>query len=142
MSEAKSGDAVKVHYTGKLDNGTVFDSSKEKPPLEFTIGVGQIIPGFEDAVIGMKKGESKNVKIEADKAYGKRRDDLVIKLGKEKIPKDLDPTVGQNLELKQEDGRTLIALVTEITDTDMTLDVNHPLAGKDLNFEIELVEIG
>jgi peptidylprolyl isomerase len=141
MTQAKKGDTVNVHYTGKLEDGTVFDSSVDREPLQFTISEGRIIPGFENGVIGMKPGETKTVNIPADKAYGQHRKDLVLVVDKSKIPSHLEPKVGQQLKLNQPDGRAVPVRVTNITQSKVTLDANHPLAGKDLTFEIELVEI-
>lgn len=141
MAEAKSGDTVKVHYTGTLDDGSVFDSSKGRDPLEFTVGAGQVIPGFDEAVSGMNPGESKKVKIEADSAYGQRNEELVQKVERSALPDDMELEVGVRLQAAQPDGRTMILTVVELTDDSVTLDANHPLAGEALSFEIELVEI-
>ena len=141
MAQVKKGDKVKVHYTGKLDNGTVFDSSKGRNPLEFTIGDGKIIPGFEEAVISMQPGESKTIKIEAEKAYGPYRKELVAEIEKSKFPENIKPVIGQQLQVKQENGQMIIVMIIGFSDTHVTLDANHPLAGRDLTFELELVEI-
>ena len=141
MVEAKNGDTVKVHYTGKLDDGTIFDSSFDRDPLEFTIGAGRLIPGFEQAVIGMVPDESKTVTVPSDQAYGPRREDLVMELGPDKIPDDMALERGQQVQVRQEDGRIFPVMVTEISDSGVTLDANHPLAGQDLTFELLLVEI-
>jgi len=141
MAQAKNGDTVKVHYTGRLADGTVFDSSMDREPLQFTIGQGQIIPGFEQAVIGMNPGESKTATIPADEAYGPRLEEMVQTLDKSEFPADLDPKVGDQLQVHLAGGRTIRVTVTDISDSTVTLDANHPLAGKDLTFEIQLVEI-
>jgi len=141
MAQAKIGDTVRVNYTGRLDDGTVFDSSLRSGPLEFTIGDGQLIPGFENAVIGMTPGEIKTQKVLAEDAYGPHADFLVIEVDRRRVPPDLDPKVGDRLQLQHPDGRVTSVLVTEVGDTTITLDANHPLAGKDLTFEIELLEI-
>ena len=141
MAQAKSGDTVKVHYTGKLEDGTTFDSSVDSNPLEFTIGGGQIIKGFEEGVVGMAEGDSKKVEIPFAEAYGPHREEMVVEVDKEQFPDHLTPEVGQELELRQEDGQSLIVVITNVTDENVTLDANHPLAGKDLTFDIELVEI-
>ena len=141
MAKAKSGDRVKVHYTGSLDDGTVFDASANRPPLEFTIGEGQLIAGFEQAVIGMNPGESKKVKIPVKDAYGPHSDEMVLVADRKELPEGLDPEVGQMLQMLEPDGGRIILRVTGVTDTSVTLDANHPLAGCDLNFDIELVEI-
>jgi|Deesub1362A_J573_1020465.scaffolds.fasta_scaffold18801_2 FKBP-type peptidyl-prolyl cis-trans isomerase 2 len=141
MAKAKEGDTVRVHYSGFLEDGTVFDSSLERDPLEFTIGSGMLIPGFEEAVLGMDEGETKTVQISAEDAYGPRREELVITISKEQIPPDIDPVTGQELQVRTPNGMVTNVLVTDVTDDTVTLDANHPLAGKDLIFEIKLVEI-
>lgn len=141
MSDAKKGDTVKVHYTGRLDDGSVFDSSLDGEPLKFIIGEGHVIQGFEEAVEGMSPGEKKTVRIEFEKAYGPHYDEGVIVVERSGLPEDLKPKVGDVLQIPQHDGDPLIVTVKEITDTTITLDANHPLAGKDLIFEIELMEI-
>jgi len=142
MSEAKNGDTVKVHYTGTLEDGSVFDSSKERDPLQFILGKGQLIKGFEEAVIGMSVGETKSVRIPSDEAYGSHREDLLLKFNKSDIPPDIEPKGGLVINLVSPDGRNLLATITEISGDSITLDANHPLAGKDLTFNIEIVEIG
>ena len=141
MAGAKQGDVVKVHYTGKLEDGMVFDSSAEREPMEFIIGEGQIIPGFEEAVIGLEPGNSTTTTVPPEKGYGPRRDELVVSVERAQLPEDMDPQVGQRLQSEQEDGQTIAFTVTETAEESITLDANHPLAGKDLTFEIELVEI-
>lgn len=141
MATAKSGDTVRVHYTGRLDDGTVFDSSREREPLEFTVGSGQVITGFERAVEGMEIGEARETRIEADDAYGERRDDLVLDLPKEQVPEDMEIAPGMRLELRQPDGQAVPVTVADVGDESVTLDANHPLAGQPLTFELELVEI-
>ncbi len=141
MAQAKNGDTVKVHYTGKLNDGTVFDTSTDRDPLQFTIGQGQVIPGFEQAVVGMNSGESKTTKVSADKAYGPHRKEMVLVIERSQLPVDLKPKVGQQLQSRQADGRTIRVMVTDVSESSVTLDANHPLAGKDLTFDIQLVEI-
>ncbi len=141
MTKAKNGDSVKVHYTGKLDDGTVFDSSVGEDPLEFTIGEQHVIPGFEDGVVGMATGETKTISISEDKAYGERRSELVFEVERGQLPENIAPEIGQLLEFKQPDGSVLPLVVAELSDESVTLDANHPLAGKALTFELELVEI-
>ncbi len=141
METVKTGDTVKVHYTGKLDDGTVFDTSEEGEPLQFTIGEGEVLPGFEQAAIGLKPGESVTVKIPADEAYGPYRNELVIVVKRDQIPADLNPKVGQQLEMPQADEHIVIVTVTDVSESSITLDANHPLARKDLTFEIKLMEI-
>ena len=142
MAKIKEGDTVKVHYTGKTSDGNVFDSSRERDPLEFTIGQGQLIPGFEKAVVGLEAGDSQTVTIPSDEAYGEVRDDMIVNVPKEQIPSDITPEVGQQLQIQQKDGGSIGVVVTEITEQEVTLDANHPLAGKDLTFEIEVVSVG
>lgn len=141
MSEAKQGDTVKVHYRGVLQDGTVFDTSEDRDPLEFTIGEGQVIPGFEEAVVGMEPGESKVVTLEPDDAYGPRRSDLLVEVERNRLPAEMEVEVGSQLQVRQEGGTPRIATIARVGEDSVTLDVNHPLAGKDLTFDIELVEI-
>ena len=141
MAQAKTGDTVKVHYTGKLDDGTVFDSSADRDPMEFTIGEGQLIADFEQAVIDMNPGESKSIKISHDNAYGPHRDEMLMVVDRSQFPEDLDPRIDQKLQVKHPDGESSVVTVVDITDANITLDANHPLAGKDLTFEIQLTEI-
>lgn len=139
--KAKNGDTVKVHYTGKLDDGTIFDSSVDREPLVFTLGEGNLIPGFESAVDGMEVGESKDVRIEATDAYGPWLEENIIEIPRKNIEDDVDIAVGQQVYLQRYDGATFIVTITGISETTVTLDANHPLAGKALNFNIKLVEI-
>lgn len=141
MAQAKQGDKVRVHYTGKLDDGTVFDSSTGRDPLEFVLGSGQIIPGFDAGVTGMDIGESKTVRIPSDDAYGPHHDEMVITVGRDEFPPEITPTVGDQLQMRHETGQIMMVTVTEVDDSNVTLDANHPLAGKDLTFDIELVEV-
>jgi FKBP-type peptidyl-prolyl cis-trans isomerase 2 len=141
MAAAKHGDSVQVHYTGTLQDGTVFDSSRSRQPLRFKLGSGQVIAGFEKAVTGMLVGESKTVSIPPEEAYGQRRDDRIVTLRRNQLPANLNVTVGQRLELTQEDDQAFLATVSDITPELITLDANHPLAGKTLTFELELVGI-
>ncbi len=141
MPQAKAGDRVKIHYTGTLADGSVFDSSSGRDPLEFTLGSGQVIVGFEEAVLGMSQGDSKKVTIPADRAYGQRNEEMVIRAARNQIPPDIDPEVGQQLQMTGPAGEVVIVRVTEVTEDVVVLDANPPLAGKDLTFDIELVEI-
>ena len=138
MAQAKQGDTVTVHYTGKLDDGTVFDSSVEREPLEFTLGEGLVIPGFENAVIGMNAGEKKTVDIASEEAYGPYSDELILSVNREQFPEDIQPEVGQSLQVQQPNGQPVVVTVAAVADEEVKLDANHPLAGKDLTFEIEL----
>lgn len=139
--KAKSGDTVRVHYTGTLDDGTVFDSSRDGEPLEFVLGEGQVIEGFEEALLGMSEGESREVELPPDKAYGERSDELVISVDRDELPEDLDPEVGQTLAVDTGDEEEMAAWVAEVGEDAITVDLNHPLAGRTLAFEVELVEL-
>ena len=141
MAQAKTGDTVKVHYTGKLDDGTIFDTSADREPLQFTIGEGQLIPDFEQAVVGMNPGETKTVQIQSDKAYGEHREEMVLVVDRNEFPKDLEPKVDQRLQVSKSDGQEFAVTVTAVSESSVTLDANHPLAGKDLTFHIELTDI-
>jgi len=141
MAQAKAGDTVQVHYTGKLEDGTVFDTSEERTPLEFTIGSGQIIPGFERAVVGMEPGETKTATISPEEAYGQHREDMTITVDRGQFPEDINPEPGQQLQVQQPDGRAAIIVVSDVSESTVTLDANHPLAGQPLTFDIELVDI-
>lgn len=143
MTQAKQGDKVKVHYTGKFNDGKVFDSSEGREPLEFVVGSGQVIPGFENGVEGMQVGEEKTVNIPADKAYGAHRDDMVLEVKKEQIPADINLELGMQLGMSgAPKGQEVRVTVVEIKDETVVLDGNHPMAGKDLTFDISLEEIG
>lgn len=139
---AKKGDVVRVHYRGTLDDGTEFDSSKGREPLQFVVGAGQMIQGFDKAVDGMELGSSVTVRIEAEEAYGPVRGDMLIQVPREHVPDDLGAEVGMQLEMAQPNGHAMQVTVREITEETVTLDANHPLAGQALTFEIELVEVG
>ncbi len=141
VQKANIGDTVKVHYTGRLQDGSVFDTSVGSDPLEFTVGDGKIISGFEEAVIGMQVGESKTITIPADQAYGQRSDDMIFEIGRDELPASIDPEVGMQLQQTQ-GGSVSVVTIIEITETTVKIDANHPLAGQDLTFDIELVEIG
>ena len=139
---AKNGDMVQVNYTGKLTDGTVFDSSVGRAPLEFTLGNDEMIPGFEKAVLGMKVGEKKTVTIPADEAYGPHYDEMVIQVPRDRIRTEAEPTIGQVLGTTGPNGEEISFIITGISDNGtVTLDANHPLAGKDLTFDIELLKI-
>ena len=141
MTQAQVGDMVKVHYTGRLTDGTTFDTSLERDPLEFTLGEGELIAGFEQAVLGMAAGESKTTTIPADQAYGPHHAERMIDVERHHLPSDLQPEIGQRLEMTRPDGTTLSVMITTVTETQVTLDANHPLAGQDLIFDITLLEI-
>lgn len=138
----KKGDKVKVEYTGTLDDGTVFDSSKHgehSHPLEFEVGAGKIIKGFDEAVIGMEKGDEKDIKLKPEEAYGQPNPQLVQKVPRDKLPPGQEPKQGMILGLATPDGKQVPAIIKEVTDKEITIDLNHPLAGKNLNFKIKLV---
>jgi peptidylprolyl isomerase len=137
--QAKQGDTVHVHYKGSLEDGSVFDSSEGSDPLEFTIGAGQVIPGFEDAVLGMNTGDRKREIIPAERAYGERQDELIFKVEREQIQPGTDVELGDMLRIGFPDGQNASVQVIELDDHAVTLDANHPLAGKTLIFDLELV---
>ena len=141
MTQAKKGDTVKIHYTGRLQDGSVFDSSSDREPLQFTIGNGKVILGFDEAVTGMKVGEKKTAEIPCKKAYGERNASMVMVVDRKQVPAELDPEVGQRLEMGGPTGELLTVHVVAVNDENVTLDANPPLAGEDLTFDLELVEI-
>jgi len=141
MAEAKTNDTVKVHYTGRLTDGTVFDSSLEREPLEFTIGQKSVIPGFEEGIIGMATGDTKTVSIASQDAYGPYLEDLIGTIRRTQIPPDIELKVGTILQMQGPNGEVTLVMVKALNDESVTLDANHPLAGKDLTFEINLLEI-
>ncbi len=141
MSQAKLGDTVSVHYTGKLEDGTVFDSSTDRDPLEFSLGDGNVIAGFEEAVIGMNLGDAKTVNIPSAQAYGPYQPELVMVVEREQFPSDLAVEIGQPLQIRHTSGQIIPVLVADVSEEDITLDANHPLAGQDLIFDIELIGI-
>jgi peptidylprolyl isomerase len=141
MVEAKYGDTVRVHYTGKFEDGTVFDSSTDQDPLEFTLGQGQLIPGFEQAVMGMIPGQSKTEAIPAAAAYGPRHQEMVVEIDREQMPANMQPEVGQQLEISQNPGEIIPVVVAAVSENKVILDANHPLAGENLVFDIQLLEI-
>ena len=138
---ANKGDSVKIHYTGTLDDGSVFDSSEGRDPLEFVIGSGQVIPGFDDGVQGMNPGEKKDINIPCDQAYGPHNPEMLITVPREQLPPDMKPEAGQQLQMQTPEGQAVPVLVTQVEEQHVHLDANHPLAGKDLNFALELVAI-
>lgn len=140
--QAKKGDTVEVHYTGKLENGSVFDSSVDRQPLGFTLGDGNMIKGFDEAVHGMAVGEKKTVTIPSAEAYGDRRDDMMIDVPREQVPADIKPEIGMQLSLQGANGQPMPVTVTAVDEEKIVLDANHQLAGEDLIFDIELMKIG
>ena len=141
MIKAIANDTVKVNYTGRLEDGTVFDQSPENRPLHFILGRQEVIEGFDEAVVGMFQGESKTVTIPCDKAYGESNPDLVEQVDRKLLPEGLELQEGGQLEVTNEDGSSFFVMITALTEDQVTLDANHPLAGKDLTFEIELIEV-
>jgi peptidylprolyl isomerase len=141
MAQAKSGDTIKVHYTGKLKDGAVFDSSRDREPLEFTLGGGQLIPGFENGVIGMAVGDTKTITIPPEEAYGPRHEGWPRTVKEDQLPKGFKPEVGSFLQVQQSENEVIRVMISNISDEGVVLD-NHPLAGKELLFDVELVAIG
>ncbi len=141
MTQVKDGDTVKIHYTGRLDDGTTFDTSADNDPLEFTVGSHDVIAGMESAVVGMEPGDEKTITIPSDEAYGPYHDEMVVVVDRSEFPEEMAIEVDQQLSVMLEDDQSIIVTVTEITDDGVTLDANHPLAGEDLTFDIQLVEI-
>ncbi len=142
MEQVKKGDKVNVHYHGRLTDGSTFDSSEGREPLQFTAGEGQVIKGFDDAVVDMKQGEKKTVNIPVDHAYGPRKDDMVMEYPKAEFPADMTPTVGMEIQMGDNQGNVFPVVITEVKEETVLLDANHPLAGQELVFDIELVSIG
>lgn len=142
MNEVKNGDTVKIHYKGTLEDGTVFDQSEGRGPLEFKVGEQRVIPGFENAVMGMKVGDAKTTTIPCAEAYGEKREDLLIKAPRDKMPAGHEPQVGDQLQMTTPQGQPVPVRIVEVGEEEITLDANHPLAGKDLTFALEVVEIG
>lgn len=141
MQQVKSGDTVKVHYHGKLTDGTTFDSSAGREPLEFEVGSGMVIKGFDDGVTGMKVGEKKTVNIPVDEAYGPKQSEMMVEFPINQFPPDLKPEVGMPLTMTTSQGHPVQVVITEVKAETVILDANHPLAGQDLIFDLELVEI-
>lgn len=141
MTTLKRGDTAKVHYTGTLDDGRVFDTSKNREPLEFELGGGQIISGFEIGVEGMEVGETRKIEVSPEEAYGFHREELVMKVPSGEFPEHITPEVGTQLQVKQQDGTPFGVVITEVSEETVTLDANHPLAGQTLHFQVELLEI-
>ncbi|MBR1369254.1 peptidylprolyl isomerase [Methanocalculus chunghsingensis] len=141
MTGAAIGDSVRVHYTGTLEDGEVFDSSLDREPIEFTIGAGQVIPGFDENLEGMEPGESKRIEIPPDRAYGERNDEIIFPVPKDQFPPDVTPNLGDRFQVQVGEDQVIEVTITEIGDETVTLDANHPLAGKTLVFELTLVEI-
>jgi peptidylprolyl isomerase len=141
MTQVKTGDKVKVHYHGKLTTGETFDTSEGRDPLAFEVGSGMVIKGFDDGVTGMKVGEKKTIHIPVNEAYGPKNSDMMIKMPKDRFPEDLQVQIGMPLMMSDQSGQQYQVVVTEIGESEITLDANHPLAGQDLIFDLELVAI-
>ena len=141
MAHPRSGDTVKVHYTARLDDGRVFDSSKERDPLQLTIGEGKPFPGLDEALTEMEPGEERTVTIPADRGYGPHRPELLVAVDRTEFPNDIQPQVGQRLQVRHEQGQVSVVTVADVSDEQVTLDANHPLAGRDLTLELQLVEV-
>jgi peptidylprolyl isomerase len=142
MGHAKEGDKVKVHFIGKLEDGTVFSTTRDSDPFEFTLGEGQVISAFEKGVQGMEIGETIDITVSPEEGFGPRRDELITDVQKEALPEHVEPEVGQFWQVRQENGALVNVVVAEVKEDTVTIDANHPLAGKTLNFQIELVEAG
>jgi len=141
MAHPRSGDTITVHYTGRLADGRVFDSSEGREPLELTLGEGEVILGFEHALAQMEPGEQRTVTIPAEEAYGPHRPELMVSVDRAELPDHIQPTVGLQLQVRADDGHSAIVTIAEVSDTQVTLDANHPLAGEDLTFDLKLVEL-
>ena len=141
MAQVKSGDTVKVHYHGRLTDGTTFDSSEGRDPLEFEVGSGNVIAGFDDGVTGMSVGDKKTINIPVDQAYGPKQDDLLMEFPSDRFPEDMVPEVGMQLNMSNGAGQNFPVIIREVREGSVILDANHPLAGEDLTFDLELVEI-
>src|SRR4051812_23191326 len=141
MQQVKSGDTVKVHYSGRLSDGTTFDSSEGRDPLEFKVGSGQVIKGFDDGVTGMSVGDKRTVQIPETDAYGPKDESMVVEFPRSNFPPDLKPEVGMQLNMTNGSGQVIPVVIMEVADDTVILDANHPLAGQDLTFDIELVSI-
>ena len=141
MATAKQGDTVHVHYTGKLEDGSVFDSSRNREPIEFTLGRGQVIPGLEDAVVGLSEGEKAEAEVPPEAAFGERSRELVLRVQSDSLPEGVTPSLGQRFEMTTSDGYKIPVRVTDLHDDAVEVDANHPLAGRKLTFDVELVRI-
>jgi len=141
MAQAKEDDTVRVHYTVKLDKDTIVGSTKDEEPLQFTLGKGQVLPGFEQAVVGMNSGESKTVLVTADQAFGPYLDEMVVVVDRGRLPEGINPKEGERIQLQSRSGETVTVAVMDVSESTVTIDGNHPLAGKDLIFDIEFIEV-
>jgi FKBP-type peptidyl-prolyl cis-trans isomerase 2 len=141
MAQAKEDDTVRVHYTVKLDKDTIVGSTKDEEPLQFTLGKGQVLPGFEQAVVGMNSGESKTVLVTADQAFGPYLDEMVVVVDRGRLPEGINPKEGDRIQLQSRSGETVTVAVMDVSESTVTIDGNHPLAGKDLIFDIEFIQV-
>jgi peptidylprolyl isomerase len=141
MAQVKNGDTVKVHYHGKLTDGSTFDSSEDREPLEFEVGSGSVIAGFDSGVTGMEVGEKRTINIPVDEAYGQKQDDLLMEFPLDRFPAEMKPEIGMQLNMNNGAGQNFPVIITEVKEDSVVLDANHPLAGEDLIFDLELVEI-
>lgn len=141
MEQVKKGDTVSVNYHGRLKDGSTFDTSEGRPPLEFTVGNGQVIKGFDDAVLDMKVGDKKTVNIPVEEAYGERSQEMLVQIPRTDFPSDIEPEVGMELQMSDDQGHVFPVVIAEVQDDAIILDANHPLAGEDLTFDIEVVKI-
>lgn len=141
MSQVKENDTVKVHYTGKLGNGEVFDSSVDREPMEFQVGKGQLIPGFEKGIVNMKVNEKKTIVVPSEEAYGEAREELVQEVPNDRLPPEIKPEVGMGLVSTTPEGQEIQLVVKEVKDDAIVVDGNHPLAGQELTFDVEVIEI-
>lgn len=141
MANAQTGDTVKVHYTGRLGDGTIFDNSEDREPLEFTIGDGKLIPGFENGVIGMQVGEQKEIEVAFEDAYGAFNEEMLVEVPRKELPAEFAAEIGEFVEISDQDGNTFLVQVMEVDKNTVVLDGNHPLAGEDLIFNLKLVAI-
>ncbi len=141
MQVVKKGDTIKIHYHGTLNDGSIFDSSKQREPLEFEVGSGMVIPGFDDGVMNMKVGDVKTINIPFDEAYGPVQEEMIIDFPRNQFPEDMQPEAGMQLQMSDKSGQNFPVVVVSANDEIVKLDANHPLAGKDLTFELELMDI-
>lgn len=141
MAQPQKGNTVAVHYTGRLEDGTVFDSSKDGDPLRFKLGEGQVIPGFEQAILDLEPGQTGTTRIPPEEGYGPHRTELIVAIPREQLPSDIEPEIGQHFQLTVDQGNNVPVVVKDVSETSVTFDANHPLAGKTLVFDLELVEI-
>lgn len=141
MAQVKKGDKIRIHYHGKLTDGTTFDSSEGREPLEFEVGGGMVIPGFDNGVMGMSVGDKKTIHIPADEAYGPKQEEMIMEFPRDRFPADMTPEVGMQLNMSNGQGQNFPVVIVDVKDEVVVLDANHPLAGEDLIFDLELVEI-